>query len=755
MDPQTRYRRLFYWSSLVNSLSFNLMMGNLVTLFLLRIDTSKSMMGLISAFPWLSLLFAGMGKAMIRRYGVIRTISWIWKIRALLLLPQALAPVLILLGVHRNSVIILFVITQLLFQILRGMGLAGNTPLFAKLASEKQRTGFFINMQVANNIGSLLIVLLSSWLLAHEGLWIYSVFYALGIGLGLVTGQMYGLQEEIVPNEKPEKQRGGLLRTLIAFFRYRESRLFAISALFSYGLCAVANVFLIVYFKEAYAIDESKVMLYSLGGPIAIVVFGLVARPLLNRMGPKPVCVLTSFALACGVAALIIDVREAEWLHLWIFSLNVIVVISTVGLQDALQAYFLNHLNDRNDLNKGLVINLIRGLSGVAAIFAGVFLDQLKAWPVLGISSQANSFVIFQIFWLFFLLMILVNLILLLCLKRGSAMRLSQSIAVFCSPRAWQGVWQLELSQKGGTAQQQQELLSDIKTGPASPLLLHELPNLLQAPNLLLRLEALESLRNPQLEITDEIKDLLIEHVTFSPYTTGANAANILGQRAVKGAIPVLRTALDSADYNLKAQAILALGRLDDRGSLDEVRLILLKERENQRICIYAINSIKLLGSPQCDVPLLLRCLENWQASRRMNEEVTLALSTLFGVERDFYREYCAFLDEPQNCWQRKLEQLERKCPQKDQSAKNLQSRDLSLSSFVPNEMTAQTGEVSAELSRLARQLWPQPEPREESSKDAALQWLLSEPHPFGQTASGVYLKVFVLCQFSPNKANI
>ena len=343
--------------------------------------------------------------------------------------------------------------------------------------------------------------------------------------------------------------------------------------------------------------------------------------------------------------------------------------------------------------------------------------------------------------------MILVNLILLLRLKRGSAMRLSQSIAVFCSPRAWQGVWQLELIQNS-TAQQQQELLSDIKVGPASPLLLHEMPSLLRAPNLLLRLEALESLRNPQLEITDEIRALLIEHVSFSPYTTGANAANILGRRAVKGAVPVLRTALNSADYNLKAQAILALGRLGDLGSLDEVRSILLKEQQNQRICIYAINSIKLLGNPELDVRLLLRCLENWQASRRMNEEVTLALSTLFGVERDFYREYCAFLDEPQSCWERKLEPLARKW--KDGLGWNLD-----FAPFAPNEATEKSSEVSAELTGLARQLWPEHSLPPEPDKEAALQWLLSEPHPFGQTASGVYLKLFVLYQFSPDSANI
>ncbi len=704
IDPEFRYRRLYYWGTFSNSLSFPLMMGNLVTLFLLQIGTNKSMMGLISAFPWFAMLFSGMGKGLIQQYGVIQTVSWIWIIRALLLVPQIMAPIMILLGAGTDLVVAIFLITQLFFQICRGIGIAGNIPIFDKLTIEKQRTSFFINLQVVTNTGNLIAIAASSILLRNEQLWMYSIFYAVGIVLGIVTGMIYGLQEEIPQStqvvnnltDQPNKiQRNSLLLTLINFFSYKDSRLFALSALLSFGLSSIVSVFLIVYFKEAYSIGDSSAMTYSLGGPIAIIIFGLAARPLLNRMGPKPVSVLTTIALSFGVTAMLIDMRTSLWQPYWIFLLNILIVISTVILQDSLQAYFLNHLNDRKDLNKSLLITIIRGIGGIGVILGGFALDTLHSLPIL---SNASDFNIFRIFWAAVLVLLAINLLLLLSLKRGSAMTLSQSIGVFLSPRAWQGVWLLERSQGQVTTEQHQELVSAIRKGPASPILSQELPQLIRAPNLLLRLEALEVLNNPEVELTQEAKQLLIEHVSLSPYTTGANAVNILGRRGIYEAIPVLQQALNSTDYNLKAQAILALGRLGHRDSLKDVRDILLNEYQNQRICIYSINSIKLLGCPEVDIPLLLDCFENWQESRRMQEEITLAFSTLLGIEKIFYHDYCSFIEDMASTWNHVLTGL---AQQRKWSA--AQKQELQLNEGMFNDVE-QRKRVSGLLSQLEKQ---------------------------------------------------
>ncbi|HOT63410.1 MAG TPA: MFS transporter, partial [Treponemataceae bacterium] len=89
-----RGRRVFDSYSAINSFSFALVTGNTVTLYALALGASSTVVGLLSAFMFLSFYAIPLGKLGLRRWSLVRTFANNWMVRNWSLVPLLAIPYL-------------------------------------------------------------------------------------------------------------------------------------------------------------------------------------------------------------------------------------------------------------------------------------------------------------------------------------------------------------------------------------------------------------------------------------------------------------------------------------------------------------------------------------------------------------------------------------------------------------------------------------------------------------------------------------
>jgi hypothetical protein len=121
-------RDLYNLFNVFNSLSWQFLVGNIITLFALRLGANSTYLGTLSAVLYLSFFFLSLGKILTRRFSVVRIFSAAWIGRAMGMVPALFAPFVFAAG-HREIALLLVLLGVTLFHIIRGIGMIGNNPI--------------------------------------------------------------------------------------------------------------------------------------------------------------------------------------------------------------------------------------------------------------------------------------------------------------------------------------------------------------------------------------------------------------------------------------------------------------------------------------------------------------------------------------------------------------------------------------------------------------------------------------------------
>jgi hypothetical protein len=167
-----------------------------------------------------------------------------------------------------------------------------------------------------------------------------------------------------------------------------------------------------------------------------------------------------------------------------------------------------------------------------------------------------------------------------------------------------------------------------------------ELLQRLASPMLSIRMDALTALTNGPLDA--EIERALISEIRNHRFTTAHAAAEIVGNRQVRAAVPGLREALRSPDYMLQAKSMVSLAQLGDLRSLPVVRDIV-SRTDNPRLLIYGAQALEILGGAR-EIPLLIGRLSQRQYPF-VRDEIILCVAGILGFKRSFYPWYTQFLN--------------------------------------------------------------------------------------------------------------
>jgi hypothetical protein len=635
-SERARARKLFLIFSIFNTLSFLLLSGNIITLYLLRLGASSSLIGVVSSFTYISFFFMFAGRQIVERVGVARLFALCWTYRYLISLPMVFSPLFIsrdMPGIGFG----LIIIGALGFQVMRGVGLVSNSPIMGAISEGKDRGDFLSRIQIFTHAAAILTGIMIAFLLsgAEAPIFRYSLFILAGILLGLAGSMLlFRLPKNI--GAFRNDTTNFIVSARRAFSEKTFRRFIFIFALTTF-VAGMSRPFLIVYAAEIYKMTDSATMYLSVIGSLGALVMGFIAQLLLDRIGAKPILVFFSGVFLLSLLPLIVSPGMTGFnTFLFLGALFFFFNFGSIGQENASQTYFYASIKTEDQLDFGLLYFLTFGVGGtLGSLAGGLLLDGLYSFG-LSITSA------FRVFYILLSIFSLAVLFLMRRLESFGAYSVRNALNLIFSARDLRAIILLNRLDRSTSVDAERRVIEELGTAP-SEVTIEGLIHRLKSPSFTIRTEALRTLEGHPADARI-IKALLWE-VKNHEFTTAYRAARILGMKQAYTAVSALRTAVYSEDYLLSAESMVALARLKDKPSRKNIELVL-KVTKNPLLITFGAEALRILGEPS-SMPSLLEILERKELPEDLRNQTVLAVAGILNMEEWFYPLFTVFLREP------------------------------------------------------------------------------------------------------------
>ncbi|MDR1748611.1 MAG: MFS transporter [Spirochaetaceae bacterium] len=631
-----RGRRIFNWHSGLNSFSFALVTGNIITLYAMFLGADSAAIGLISSFSFFSYFAIPLGRLLASRKPLLRIYADSWMLRNTSLLLMALIPIAMLFGVSQVG-LPLIIISTFLFNFFRGIGLVASNPVIRDLAPGNDRGAYIIRLSIINNFAALFAVLCMAVLLRYlpgAAAFNSAVFAGIIIGFAasLLLYKMPRPRADVAPSDQ-----ANLMANFSKAFKDRNFRFFLL--VFSIIGCGVgmARPFVIVYCKEVYGQSDSVLTIVTLFSSLGALAMGAVMRLFIDRIGAKPMYIVFSAISLLSLIPAVISpsLMLLPGVMIFICFFGFLTNLGFSGQESAAQTYFFSLIPQQAVMDLSILYFFIMGGTGAAgALFGGVILDILAR---IGFSPV----VVFRIYFIMQILIIACALWFQLKLKSMGSYSLRNTIGMFFSPRDLRALNLLSrLDRYAEDPRKETELLAELRESNTAvaegKLITH-----LSSPRFAVRAEALSSMESLP-SLSPAAITTVVAELEQGKYTTAYLAARLLGIFRIRDAAAALRTAVNSDDYMLAGESMVALARLNDsRGQM--VIAECLAATENPHLLLWGIRAMEIYSNTT-SLPILLDILRLDFDVEDVLHEVILALSTLMGFEKIFYRPYSRYI---------------------------------------------------------------------------------------------------------------
>ncbi|MCL2810189.1 MAG: hypothetical protein FWD24_09040, partial [Treponema sp.] len=143
-------RDAYNYFNIFNAVSWNLLVGIIITLFALRLGATSTYIGLMSATFYIALFLLPLGKVLAKRFSIIAIFSFTWIVRSICMILAVAAPFVDYAG-HRNTALLLIMLGVLFFHLFRGIGMIGNNPVLSLLATGPDKGSYLTQLQIMNS----------------------------------------------------------------------------------------------------------------------------------------------------------------------------------------------------------------------------------------------------------------------------------------------------------------------------------------------------------------------------------------------------------------------------------------------------------------------------------------------------------------------------------------------------------------------------------------------------------------------------
>jgi len=633
-SEKRRGRSLFGFFQAVNALSYIILCGNLITLYVLRLGGSGFYVGLISSIQYVAFFFMFVGKWVVGRTGIRNLMGGAWLVRNLCMVPMIFSPLFVQMGYPQTGLLLVF-LSSLAYHIVRGVGIISFNPMIGAVSEDKYRGDFLSRLQIINYAVAIVTGLLTAWLLGKDAPLIrYTIFIIVGIAAGLYSAFIVFRFPE-APMESEKGSGESTLATLRRGIRRKSFVRFCLTFLLLSVMHGMVSPFIITFARDLYGQSDRMILLFSVGGSLGAMLIGFLTRLLVDRVGSKPLYILFSafFGLTIIPLAMSIPFSGAA-LIVYLSVLFFFNQIGIIGGQITAQNYFFGIITQREHLNMGIIYNLLMGIAGIAgSLLGGLLLDLLK--PLLPVAAVYRIYFGIPLAAMLFILAGMTRL------ESAGRYSIMDALSIIFSPRDLRAVSLLKKLDKSSTVREELETIQEIADSQ-SEVAVEDLLQKLKSPRFQVRYNALRALE--QMPVSEGIVKALISEVKNHHFTTAYVAARILGEKGIAKGRGALRQALASEDYLLQSKAIVSLALIGARDSIPTV-MELFKKTDNPMVkihCVYAMDILKCVDS----IPILIQDLKSENPHPFVRDEIILSLSGILGMEDWFYPLYTTFCEK-------------------------------------------------------------------------------------------------------------
>ena len=625
----SKAREAYNFFNVFNAVSWNLLVGIIITLFALRLGASSTYIGLMSSTFYIALFFLPVGKLLARRFSIIGIFSFTWIVRSICMILAVAAPFFDMAG-YRKTALLLVMIGVLVFHFFRGIGMIGNNPVLSLLASGPDRGSYLTQIQIINSaigmFGSFIIAMILGM---NPPIFIFSIL----LGAGVITGIISGVMIKKVPEPpRPNDGRGMKLGDIFKEAFTHDSLKHFIFILFIVVLVSgVTRTFVVVYAREVFKHNDGLISLYSVFGGLGFLMAGLVVKFLVDRLGAKPLYLVTVILGLISLVPVVLFPQAALenitgsilFMVFLFFMLN----FGFLGSEGIAQTYFLALVPSEKMMDMGILYFFILGIAGASGTFlAGILIDFL-------LFTGLSPFVSFKILFGLMITLALIALLRQNKMKSLGSLPLTDALEVIFSFRDLKAISLLDKLNKAQDSQEEKQLLLSLYDTP-SHLAIDGLLQRARSPKMATRTEAIRALEKLN-KLSKNAEHALIQDVENNPFTTAYISARILGRHDCKDAIPKLRELSGSDDYMLAGESIIALARMKDEEFRPEIEKIVLAA-QNPRLRIMGSEALGIYHNPE-SLPVLLDILRSENLPSYLTDEVVLAVSSLLNTQKKFY----------------------------------------------------------------------------------------------------------------------
>ncbi len=623
-------RRVFDSYSAINSFSFALVTGNTLTLYALSLGANSTVVGLLSAFGFLSFFAIPLGKIGLKKTTLVKTFANNWMLRNWSLVPLLAIPYLSFLGRSALSLVVLLSCV-FCYNFFRGIGLIANNPVIGILAPGKDRGEYIVRLSLINNGTALLATVLLALLLWKDaGIRTYNMVVLIGILAGIAASALlYRLPEPGVSENPEGSATGSFFPRFVEAFKEKNFRLFILSYLVIGLGIGMARPFVIVYCKAVYNQRDSIVTVFTICSSIGALFMGSIMRLVIDRLGAKPLYIIFTtislFSLALAVAAPGIGLVLFSLIFLCFFS--AVINMGFAGEENAAQTYFFGMVSKEALMDLSMLYYFILGGTGaLGSIIGGTLLDLLTGSGLTFLAS-------FRIFFLLCIVFIAIGIHIQRKLLDLGSYPVLDTIVILFSPRDMRALTLLRKLDSNEDPDEETGILAKLGEA-ASAMSVEGLIEHLSSPRFSVRYEALQSV-STLTKLNARMREALFFELENGVFSTASLAARLLGQFKVHQDVPLLHKALGSSDYRLAGEAMFALSRLRDLRGQYLISDIVLSSG-NPFLLIRGVQAMEEYGTP-ASIPLLLDLLRNENLPSHVADETLLALSSLMGMQKKFY----------------------------------------------------------------------------------------------------------------------
>ena len=625
-------QRNFTLFSFLNVISFQLLTGNIIALYALRLGASDLLVGMLYSFIPLGQLLPLVGRAIVRRLGTVRTMGVFWIVRYVLMTPILFAPLLA--RSQSPAAIWLIAASVVGFNLARGIAITGQNAIIGAITTEAERGSFLARNQLVSHFGAIGTGVAIGLLLQEQSpLFLFSLLLGVGITVGFAsTRVVFRFPEPPAP-----VRGGGFLGAVGRALRRAGVPRFILLLAVNGFVASMVLPFLVVYVKRVHDLGDNATMLLAAVGSVGAVVMALVSGFVIDRVGAKPLMTLFTAILTVTVLLVAVAPPLGSPLAVWIY-LGAVFFLATFGATGAASAhsvYYFNLTPRAERLNMGILNFLVTGIpASLGALAGGVVLDRLGA---TGLETDA----VYRLYYGALVAAYVGILLLTGRLERLGAYHVHDLLSIFVSPRQLHALALMHRLKASRTPAREQSLvrrLGDVQSRLAGPDLLRSLAS----PRFAVRTEVLDALSD--IPANDEIACALIAEVEQQPFTTAHKAAELIGRKQIHEGIEVLRRGLTSPDIFLMGKCMMALARLGDNESRAAIEGIF-TSTTNPRLLIHGAAALELYGAPGC-LDALLAALER-ASNRYVRDEVILSAAGILEMADAFYPLYQGFVAEP------------------------------------------------------------------------------------------------------------